>query len=110
MKDNFPCEFQWHVKGRIVGGKGDDSSIESGSHEPNEQSLTHTSASRKSDNVSPIKELTDEEIQQMKKQLSKELTPKQIDEFGQILNKFKKGTTTKDHVEGIVSTRRFENS
>lgn len=110
MKHNFPYEFQWHVKGRIVGGKGDDSSIESGAHELNDQNLTSTSMSTKSDNVSPIKELSDEEIEQMKKQLSKQLTPLQTDEFGRILNKFKKGTTTKDHVEGIVSTNRFKNT
>lgn len=57
------------------------------------------------DSMSSVKELSDEEIQRMKIQLANELTPVQIDELGRILNKFKKGTTMKDHIEGMVCTQ-----
>lgn len=48
------------------------------------------------------KELTDEDIENMKQTMSTELSPTQLDYLGQILAKFKKGTTAKDHIEGMV--------
>lgn len=47
-------------------------------------------------------ELTDEDIAKMKQDVSKELTPVQLEKFGEILLKFKKGATSKDLVEGMV--------
>lgn len=55
----------------------------------------------------PTKELSDEDIVKMKQDLSNELTPVQLEQFGEILLKFKKGTTTKDHVEGMVRKNLF---
>lgn len=51
----------------------------------------------------PIKELTDEEIESIKKEISDELTPLQVQRFGEILSKFKVGTNDQDHLEGMVS-------
>lgn len=92
--------FQCHVRGRFI--EANDSSIESNSSESKENVFPRVSLSNTS-NLESIKELSEDQIEQMKTQLSKELTPVQIEQFGRILNKFKKGTTTKDHVEGMVS-------
>lgn len=48
------------------------------------------------------KELTDDDIERMKKGFESELTPAQMDELTRILQKFKRGTTSKDHFEGMV--------
>lgn len=79
----------------------DGSSIESSSSESNEHGLARVPLSKNA-GMGPMKELSPEEIEQMKSELSKDLTPLQLEEFDRILNKFGKGTTTKDHVEGMV--------
>lgn len=53
--------------------------------------------------LSDSKELTDDDIEKIKKKLENELTPIQLNEMTKILGKFKKGTTSKDHFEGMVS-------
>lgn len=73
----------------------DESSSESKENDLGESSLNPTS-------MVPTKELTDEDIAKMKQDMAKELTPVQLEQFGQILSKFKKGATTKDLVDGMV--------
>lgn len=48
------------------------------------------------------KELTDDDIERMTKGFEGDLTPAQTNELTRILQKFKKGTTSKDHFEGMV--------
>lgn len=77
---------------RVIDGKTDDTS----SSESNELS-DFASA------LSESKDLTDEDIEKIKKGLEDELTAAQMNELIRILQKFKKGTTPKDHFEGMVS-------
>lgn len=48
------------------------------------------------------KELTDGDINKMKQSMSTELSPVQLEHLSQLLSKFKKGTSAKDHIEGMV--------
>lgn len=82
--------LQYHVSSRVVDGKLDTSSSESN------EIGDFTSIFAES------KELTDDDIERMKKALENELTPTQLNEMTRILQKFKKGTTPKDHFEGMV--------
>lgn len=52
--------------------------------------------------LSETKELTDDDIERMKKGVEGDLTPAQLNDLTRILQKFKKGTTSKDHFEGMV--------
>lgn len=65
----------------------------------NGNGLTHVSL----DKTLGSNDLTDEDIERMKETMKSELSPAQLEHLGQILLKFKKGTTTKDHIEGMVS-------
>lgn len=77
---------------RVIDGETDDTS----SSESNKLS-DFASA------LSESKDLTDEDIEKIKKGLEDELTATQMNELIRILQKFKKGTTPKDHFEGMVS-------
>lgn len=83
--------FQSFVSSRVADGKSDTSSSES--NELNDFANT----------LSESKELTDDDIEKIKKAMENELTPTQLNEMTRILQKFKKGTTAKDHFEGMVS-------
>lgn len=47
--------------------------------------------------------MTDDDIEKIKKAMENELTPLQLSEMTRILQKFKRGTTAKDHFEGMVT-------
>lgn len=46
--------------------------------------------------------LSSDEVQEMKRKASEDLTPVQLEEFGKILTKFKKGTSLQDNINGLV--------
>ncbi|XP_031636249.1 uncharacterized protein LOC116349115 [Contarinia nasturtii] len=68
----------------------------------NENALGEISLTRASENIVPVRDLSDEDIEKMKQEMSNELRPAQMEKFVEILQKFKKGTSTKDKVEGMV--------
>lgn len=78
------------VSCRVVDGKSDTSSSE-----PNE--ITDFANA-----LSDSKDLTDADIEKIRKGMENELTHMQLDEMTRILQKFKKDTTAKDHFEGMV--------
>lgn len=48
------------------------------------------------------RELSNEDIERMTQQLSKDLSPASLNEFRRILQNFKKGSTTQQQVDGMV--------
>lgn len=89
---------QFHVSCAVVNGKTNAASSESDELDDVINSLTDP------------KELTDSDIERMKKAFESELTPTQMNELTRILQKFKVGTTPKDHFEGMVSVKQFNGS
>lgn len=80
----------------MIDGKSDTSSSES------------SEISDLANTLSESKELTDDDIEKLKKGMENELTPMQLNEMTRILQKFKKGTTKKDHFEGMVSKEKLK--
>lgn len=78
----------------VIGGKTDTS--------PSESSEMSDFAGDFINTLSQPRELTDDDIEKLKKEFEKELTPTQSNELTRILQKFKKNTTQKDHLEGMV--------
>lgn len=78
---------------RVVDGKTDSSASSSESKDIEDFA----------NGLSESRELTDEDIERLKKGLENEMTPTQLSQMTRILQKFKKGTTSKDHFEGMVS-------
>lgn len=60
------------------------------------------SRSNSTDDLSSSSELTDEDIAEMKQSVADELTPSQLEELDDILSKFKKGTSLKSKIDGMV--------
>lgn len=97
----FLLNFQCHISCRNIQRDVNSSGNEPNSSESSENKLTVLSLSK--NDPTPVRQLTDEEIENIKKDLSKELTPLQVQKFGEILSKFKVGTNAEDHLEGMVS-------
>lgn len=53
------------------------------------------------------REVTDAEINKWKQELSETLTSEQLTQLDGILSKFKKGSSSNDHLEGMVNMRRM---
>lgn len=64
--------------------------------------MGHVLLENTTESLTASKELTDEDIDRMKQEMSTKLTPVQMDKFAEILSKFKAGTTAMEKLGGMV--------
>lgn len=99
------CHFWLKISGRYVHRR--DVSKSSSDESDESKAGLSLDAITNSSSFDVSKDLTDADITKMKNDVSKELTPFQLEEFGRILLKFKKGTTTRDRLGGMVREYLF---